>query len=300
MAARLATYLVVAIVAGTLIAGLIVGAQRADDSGPVEIIIHNAKVYAPTISARIADAVAIRGNKILKVGSEREIMRYRRPQTAVIDAKGAAVLPGFDDAHGRSLRVSRARRRAARRRGHARRDPGPRRELGGCEAGRRMDHGRRLVVRRVRRFADPLAARRRRQRSSGSTPFTGWTSAVAQHQALEAARITKRTPTPKTGAIVRDRRGEPTGLLKGSAMALADHALPKPTREERAKALQVAMHDAQQRGVTSGTTSARARRSGPVRRGARRGNARPARLRGGARGTHDAGGPRRDREALSR
>src|SRR5204862_7051887 len=78
---------------------LIVGAQPADDSGPVDLIIHNARVYAADDVGTIADAVAIRGNKILKAGGEREIMRYRRPQTAVIDARGAAVLPGFDDAH---------------------------------------------------------------------------------------------------------------------------------------------------------------------------------------------------------
>src|SRR3954463_2276434 len=99
MAARLASILVAAIVGTTLIAVLIVGAQRDDNSGPVDLIIHNAKVYAADDLGSIADAVAIRGNKILKVGSEREIMRYRRPQTSVIDAGGAAVLPGFDDAH---------------------------------------------------------------------------------------------------------------------------------------------------------------------------------------------------------
>jgi len=70
-------------------------------------------------------------------------------------------------------------------------------------------------------------------------------------KALEAARITRRTPNPKHGVIVRDRRGEATGLLKDAAMALADRALPKPTREERAKALQVAIRDAQQHGITS-------------------------------------------------
>src|SRR3954463_13119054 len=99
MAARLATFLVAGIVGVTLIAGLIVGAQRDDSSGPVDLIVHNAKVYAADDLGTMAEAVAIRGNKILRVGSEREIMRYRRPQTAVIDAKGAAVLPGFDDAH---------------------------------------------------------------------------------------------------------------------------------------------------------------------------------------------------------
>src|SRR5438046_10175194 len=99
MATRLAAILVVVIVGTTLIAGLIVGAQRDDDSGPVDLIIHNARVYAADDLGTIADAVAIRGNKIFKSGGEREIMRYRRPQTTVIDAKGAAVLPGFDDAH---------------------------------------------------------------------------------------------------------------------------------------------------------------------------------------------------------
>ena len=85
MAARLAAFLVVAIVGTTLIAGLIVGAQRDDNSGPVDLIIHNAKVYVADDLGSTAEAVAIRGNKILKVGSEREVMRHR-PRTTVIDA----------------------------------------------------------------------------------------------------------------------------------------------------------------------------------------------------------------------
>ena len=99
MAARLATYVVVAIVAATLIAGLIVGAQRDDSSGPVDLIIHNAKVYSADALGSTAEAIAVRGNTILHVGTNREILRYRRPQTTMIDAKGVAVLPGFNDAH---------------------------------------------------------------------------------------------------------------------------------------------------------------------------------------------------------
>ena len=45
MAARLTAYVVVAIVAATLIAGLIVGAQREDSEGPVDLIVRNAAVY---------------------------------------------------------------------------------------------------------------------------------------------------------------------------------------------------------------------------------------------------------------
>src|SRR4051812_17120089 len=98
MAARLTTYVVVAIVAATLIAGLMVGAQRDDNDGPVDLIVSNARVYTAEASGTIAEAVAVRGNQILRVGSNREINRLKRPQTVVIDARGAAVLPGFNDA----------------------------------------------------------------------------------------------------------------------------------------------------------------------------------------------------------
>lgn len=99
MAARLTTYLVVGIVAATLIAGLIVGAQRDDYEGPVDLIVHNAQVFTADADDPTAEAVAIRGNQILRVGSNREINRLRRPQTTMIDAGGAAVLPGFNDAN---------------------------------------------------------------------------------------------------------------------------------------------------------------------------------------------------------
>jgi predicted amidohydrolase YtcJ len=252
MAARLATYLVVAIVAGTLIAGLIVGAQRADDSGPVDLIIHNARVYAADDLGSIADAVAIRGNKILKAGGEREIMRYRRPQTTVIDAKGAAVLPGFDDAHV-SLIAGGLGRDGVQLFGATTLEDIQQRIAKWAEA--RPDavwitgSGWSYDV-----FAD-LPVRAQLDAVAGDRPIQllsqDGQALWLNSKALGAAHITKRTPNPKHGVIVRDRRGEPTGLVKGAAMALVEKVLPKPTREERAKALQLAIRDAQQRGITS-------------------------------------------------
>src|SRR5256885_10009415 len=98
MAARLTTYVVVAIVAATLIAGLIVGAQRDDNDGPVDLIVFNAKVYTADAAGTMAEAGAGRGNQILRVGSNRGIKRPPPPPTVVIDARGAAVLPGLYDA----------------------------------------------------------------------------------------------------------------------------------------------------------------------------------------------------------
>src|SRR5687767_10136611 len=94
MAARLTAYAVALIVGITLIAGLIVGAQR-DDEGPVDLIVVNGRVYTADEDQSAAEAVAIQGNKIVRVGTTREIQRLRRAQTVVIDAKGGTVLPGF-------------------------------------------------------------------------------------------------------------------------------------------------------------------------------------------------------------
>jgi predicted amidohydrolase YtcJ len=97
MASRLATILVFVIVGATLIAGLMVGAQRDDANGPVDLIIVNGKVY-PGGGATMQEAVAVRGNQILRVGSNRDVKRLRRAQTVVVDAHGATVLPGLNDA----------------------------------------------------------------------------------------------------------------------------------------------------------------------------------------------------------
>ncbi|HWJ56534.1 MAG TPA: amidohydrolase, partial [Vicinamibacterales bacterium] len=251
MATRLAALLVVAIVGTTLIAGLIVGAQRDDSSGPVDLIIHNARVYAADDLGSIADAVAIRGNKILKVGGEREIMRYRRPQTSVIDARGAAVLPGFDDAHVSLI-------------------------AGGLRDGVRLDGAQTLdeLQSRITEWAEarPDAA----WITGGGWSYDAFTdqpvraqldAAIADRparllsadgealwvntRALQAARITRKTANPKNGTIVRDRRGEPTGLLQGAAMSLVERVVAPPTREERAHALQLAMREAARYGITS-------------------------------------------------
>jgi predicted amidohydrolase YtcJ len=101
MAARLTAVAVALIVGVTLVAGLIVGAQRDDDTGPIDLLIYNGRVYTGDASAPFAEAVAIRGNRIYRVGSNREIKRLRRRATTVIDAHGGSVLPGFSDAHAR-------------------------------------------------------------------------------------------------------------------------------------------------------------------------------------------------------
>lgn len=249
MAARLTTYVVVAIVAATLIAGLIVGAQRDDNSGPVDLIVHNAKLYTADGQRSIAEAVAVRGNKILHVGSNREILRYRRPQTMVIDAKGAAVLPGFNDAHVAFIAGGLAREAI---------------DLTGLETLDAMqeriaaaDPFTPWVVGRgwtYDRFADlPTRAQLDAAVSDRPAMFLSQDGHAAwvNTQALAAADISRKTPPPDHGVIVRDAHGEPTGLLKDAAIALVTRVMPPATAESRARALRRAIREAHAHGITS-------------------------------------------------
>lgn len=257
MAARLTSYLVVGIVAATLIAGLIVRAQRDDNDGPVDLIVHNAVVYTADRAHRTAEAVAVRANQILKVGSNREILRLQRPQTVVLDAKGATVLPGFNDAHlhliegGLSLdgvdltgavtiedAVSRVTEWAEN------------------------NPDKRWVTGRGWEALEPETASVR-QALDAAVPdrpvyllSSNRDAAWVNSRALKLAGIGRRTADPENGRIVRDKRSEPTGTLHGSATGLVAARLPKPTRDQRLHAVLNALTQAHRLGITSIQTSA--------------------------------------------
>jgi predicted amidohydrolase YtcJ len=253
MAARLTAYVVVAIVAATLIAGLIVGAQRDDSDGPIDLIIHNAKVYTAGTTAEMAEAVAIRGNQILRVGSEREVTRLRRPQTTVIDARGAAVLPGFNDAHLHLL--------------GQRNSDGV--DLSGADTLEEIqsriqswadvhDDVKWVVGRGwyYQPFSNGLPTRLQLDAIVPNRPaqllsYDGH-SAWVNSRALKLAGITRKTPNPPNGIIVKDSKtGEPTGVLKEAAIGLVSRHLPATMRADRVAALRAAIEEAHRNGITS-------------------------------------------------
>src|SRR5215203_2162674 len=253
MAARLTAYAVAFIVGVTFIAGLIVRAQREDD-GPVDLIVINGRVYAGNSSADLAEAVAVSGNKVVRVGSNREIQRLKRAQTLVVDAKGGAVVPGFNDAHthlingGLSLdQITLADATtidAVRDTIRVWSEAHPEREW---ITGRGWYYQAFNGAMPTRQLLDSLVPDRPAYLMAYDG-HTGW----ANTRALTAAGINRRTKNPANGVIVKDpRTGEPNGALKESAMALMSAAAPKPTDEDRLAAIRAAIDEAHRVGITS-------------------------------------------------
>src|SRR3712207_5238475 len=64
-----------------------------------DLIVHNARVVTVNERFQIAQAVAVRGGRVVAVGEDKEVLALRGKKTRVIDAKGGMVLPGLVDSH---------------------------------------------------------------------------------------------------------------------------------------------------------------------------------------------------------
>jgi predicted amidohydrolase YtcJ len=255
MAARLTAYLVVAIVAATFIAGLMVGAQRDDSDGPIDLIVHNAAVYS---AGTVAEAVAIRGNQILRVGTNREIARFQRPQTVMIDARGGAVLPGFNDSNLNLIRggltlgaldlsgVVSSAELAQRVSAWGTSNPSAAWIVGRGWSPELFKNGL-----PSRALLDAVA-KDRPILLYGTDEEIAWVNT----RALRLSNISRTTPDPDNGMIVREsRKGEPTGVLRGSAVQLVEELVPPPSRAERLTAIRTAISEANALGITSVQTT---------------------------------------------
>jgi len=81
----------------TLIAVL---ALAQSTSAPPTLILHHARIYTVDATNTIAEAIALQDDRIVRVGSDADVLKLRASSTRVIDLGGATVVPGLHDAHG--------------------------------------------------------------------------------------------------------------------------------------------------------------------------------------------------------
>jgi len=199
-------------------------------------------------------AVAVRGGKVLLVGDSAAVAPLIGPRTQVVDAHGGLVLPGFADGHthfisGGFQLASVDLRNAATPQEFVRRLKEYAKTLkpGEWILGGDWDH--------TLWPGQPLPRHEWIDSVTPSNPVfvsrLDGHEALANSAAIKAAGVTKDTPTPPGGEILRDRRGEPIGIFKDRALGLIERALPDPTPEQRDSALVRALAHAASLGVTA-------------------------------------------------
>jgi predicted amidohydrolase YtcJ len=201
------------------------------------------------------EALAVRNGAIAATGSRQEILAQAGPGTRIVDLEGAFVLPGFIDSHVHlmngglallavQLRSASSREELASRLAEAARS----RPEGEWILNGDWDH----------QLFRPVELPRRDWIDAATPAHPVCVNRLDGHMvlcnslALRLAGIDRTTEAPPGGEIVRDpATGEPTGILKDTAMGLVERVIPAPSAEQRRRALDAALRYAAERGVTS-------------------------------------------------
>ncbi|MCC6925906.1 amidohydrolase [Novosphingobium sp.] len=230
-------------------AGLLLGNRALPPA--LDLAYVNARVWTGYRGVPLAGAIGLAGEQIATVGAAQTRARIGK-RTRVVDLKGGFVCPGFIDNHTHFtmgsfslvrvelLDVKSPQQLVERLGSYAAKQPKGRWILGmGWDSER---WGGELPTRQLIDAATP-----------DHPVFINRTDghvALANSLALRLAGISKDTPDPEGGLLVRDARGEPTGVVKDNAQTLIERAIPAATDDETEAAIRIGIQRALAHGVT--------------------------------------------------
>jgi len=220
-----------------------------------DLVLMDGNVLTMDSSQPSAEAVAVKKDRIVKVGANKEISRWIGNDTKVIDLQGRTVVPGLTDSHihvgdfGKFLMwidlkdVDSIEEMQRRIRERAQKIPEGRWIIGSG-----WDQTR-FVEKRYPNFRDLDEA-------SPDNPVVLYHQCgrvcVVNSKALELAGVTKETKSPSGGKIEKAaENGEPTGILRENATDLVWKTIPEPSEEEIMEAASLACKKIVEAGVTS-------------------------------------------------
>ena len=218
-----------------------------------DLVFQGGTILTMDSTAPRAQAVAIKGNRIVYVGGDSGVEQWIGSRTQVIRLDGRTLLPSFQDAHMHPVSSGL--------------------DLLGCDlTGRATQEA---VVERIRGCADslppgawlvgsnwelpifPEANPRRELLDSIAPGRPAWFTASDGHsgwantEALTRAGVTAETEDPPNGRIERDRNRSPSGTLRESAMGLVSKVVPEPTTEQWRDGLRRALRIMHASGITA-------------------------------------------------
>ena len=181
-----------------------------------DLILHNGRIVTADAKFSIAQAISVTGGRIERVGTNAEVMKGRTAATQVVDLKGRMVLPGLIDAHVHALGAGLSE--------YKRKLP-PLNSIGEIQAfirerAQTTPAGEWIVVPRT------LPPRLKEQRfptkadldvvATHPVAFDGSYVWGANTMALKMSGITRDTPNPPGGEVVKGPDGEPNGILRNA------------------------------------------------------------------------------------
>jgi predicted amidohydrolase YtcJ len=217
------------------------------------LVVTGARVWTGDPEMPWAEALAADGERIAAVGGDEDIAALVGPDTQLVEARGAMLLPGFIDTHVHFA-------------------------TGGSSLASVQLRDAQTTDVFVQRIADHAATLEPgewildgawdHEHWGGELPTRDWIDSVtpdnpvwiyrldghmalANSIALELAGVDADTPDVEGGEIVRDEDGRPTGILKDNAMALVTQAVPAPGEAQLDRQIRAAMDYVASHGVTT-------------------------------------------------
>jgi predicted amidohydrolase YtcJ len=226
-------------------------AAQAPAQGPADLALLHGRIHTEDAHRSVAEALAVRGNTLVAVGTDQAVAALIGPQTRVVDLHGRVVLPGIIDAHVHpaegaqdvgKCNLGDEMLSAAAVKGKVaaclKKSPG----TSWFEVVQVNPSGLTLTLEDL----DSILASRPLI-LSGSDGHTVWANSAA----LKAARVTATTKDADNGRIERDAAGNPTGTLRDDAGDLVFDALPKQDLEHEAAQLARTLDAMRATGITS-------------------------------------------------
>jgi hypothetical protein len=235
---------------------------------PADLILRNGKIITVDRSKPVVQALAIRGDTIVAVGSNAELQRFAGPSTQVIDLAGKLAVPGFIEGHGHFTGIGQAQMNL---------------NLMAAEnwndivamvavAARKAKPGEWILGRgwhqekwdqkpapEVEGFPTHDSLTKASPNNPVLLTHASGHAGFANARALELAGITKATPNPPGGEILRDSQGQAVGLLRETAQGLVRRAhsqsrekrTPQEIEMEARQEIELASRECLSKGITS-------------------------------------------------
>lgn len=215
-------------------------AAAPDAKGPADLIIHHANVITLDDKSRVFEAIAVKDGRVIGLGNDESIFKLSGPKTRVIDADSRTVLPGLYDSHVHPLSAATSEL------------AGPIPNLESLKdvfayirkQAKATPEGEWIVVRyafptRLDEGRFPTKAELDEAAPKHPVLYHAGPAGVVNSLGLKLSGVTKDTPNPPAGMVVKDpKTGEPTGMLRNA------YGVLKGVRRESDKASAAAKREA--------------------------------------------------------